>query len=285
MQITDDELQLFNHTIKKYSTYDFADYSEKSLKRRITKILLDNKLDLTSLIAKLKENRSFIEKVVKDITVNTSELFRDPEIWHDLRFRILPKFKNRNLINIWHAGCSFGQEVYSMLILLKELDLFDKAKVYASDLNEDVLEKAKKGTYKYRFNIGYLDNFDKAIKENPYNYEEYRDVPYSKYFDINKSKDTIVMKDFLREKPQFKKQDLTKNENTFFVKFDIILCRNVIIYFNYKLQNALFNFFYENLYEQGYLVLGKQETLRGSLSGNFEKIAHIYMKKRSHLYQ
>ena len=80
---------------------------------------------------------------------------------------------------------STGQEVYSMMILLNELGLLDKAKIFASDLNTDALDTAKKGNYKYRFNIGYLDNFDKVIKENPYNYEEYNDVPYSKYFKID----------------------------------------------------------------------------------------------------
>ena len=85
-----------------------------------------------------------------------------------------------------------------MMIVLNEIGLLDKTKIYATDINTDVIEQAQKGEYKYRFNIGYLDNFDKVIKENPYNYEEYYDVPYEKYFSINKATDTIQMHDFLR---------------------------------------------------------------------------------------
>lgn len=199
MVLTDQDVNFFINTIKNVSNYDFSEYSEKSLKRRLQKILIDNNMDLLTLINKLKTNKDFLEKTVKDITVNTTELFRDPQIWQTLRYRILPKFSENKNINIWHAGCSTGQEVYSMMILLNELDLLDKAKIFASDLNIDALEAAKKGNYKYRFNIGYLDNFDKVIKENPFNYDEYNDVPYNKYFKIDKVTDTITMNEFLKK--------------------------------------------------------------------------------------
>lgn len=279
MIINDEDTQLFNQIIKKHSDYDFTNYSDKSLKRRIAKLLGDYHLDMDGLVKRIQKDPNFIEEIVREITVNTSELFRDPEIWHDLRFRILPKYQNQDSINIWHAGCSQGQEVYSMLILLHELGLFDKARVYASDINTKALEKARSGQYKYRFNIGYLDNFDKAIKENPFNYEEYNDIPYSKYFQINEKDDLIIMNDFLRTKPKFKTQDLVQDKNLFHVKFDIILCRNVVIYFNYTLQNHLFRYFYKHLTEGGHLMLGKQETLRGELAPYFEKFTHAYIKK------
>ena len=205
MGLSDQEVQYFISTIKNYSEYDFSGYSEKSLKRRIQKVLNDYRMDIPTMLTKFKNNRELIYEVVKSITVNTTELFRDPKIWQDLRFRILPKLSDNKNINIWHAGCSTGQEVYSMLILLNELGLFDKAKIIATDLNEDALKMAKNGIYKYRFNINYLDNFDKVIKENPFNYEEYNDVPYDKYFKINKSEDKLIMNEFLKEKPIFRK--------------------------------------------------------------------------------
>src|SRR6056297_1667392 len=193
MTLSDQEVHFFVNALKNTSKYDFSEYSEKSLKRRVQKILLDNNMDVMALVNKIKTNPSFLEKMVRDITVNTTELFRDPQIWQALRYRILPKFKNNKNINIWHAGCSTGQEVYSMMILLNEMGLLDKAKIFATDLNEEALDVAKKGNYKYRFNIGYLDNFDKVIKENPYNYEEYNDVPYEKYFKIDKVSDSLKM--------------------------------------------------------------------------------------------
>lgn len=166
-----------------------------------------------------------------------------------------------------------------MMILLNELGILEKANIYGTDINTDVLEASRKGTYKYRFNIGYLDNFDKVIKENPYNYEKFYDVPYSKYFEIDKIKDLYIMNKFLTEKPVFKKHDLVKDNNIFHKKFDIIMCRNVIIYFNYNLQNRVFNLFHENLYPNGCLVLGMHETILGPYASSFEKKDMVYFKK------
>ncbi|MBN2275207.1 MAG: hypothetical protein JXR41_01020 [Bacteroidales bacterium] len=278
MTVTDQDFQVFVFALKSTSRYDFSQYSEKSLKRRLFKVLTDHKMSMNTLISRIKADYAFVEQVVKEITVNTTELFRDPQVWQALRFSILPRFKNNTVINIWHSGCSTGQEVYSMLILLHELDLFDKAKVYATDINTDVIEAAKTGEYKYRFNIAYLDNFDKVIKENPYNYEEYNDVPYNKYFDIDKTNDIIKMKSFLREKPVFKKHDLVLDNNTLYVKFDLILCRNVIIYFNYDLQNRVFELYHQNLYENGCMVLGLHETILGLNAAKFTKKGHAYYK-------
>jgi chemotaxis protein methyltransferase CheR len=279
MVISDQDLQYFVTTLKNSSKYDFSEYSDKSLKRRLQKVLTDFNLDITGLIAAIKNKPEFTEKIVREITVNTTELFRDPQVWHTLRSRILPRFKNNKNINIWHAGCSTGQEVYSMMILLNEMEMLDKAKIFASDLNTDVLEAAKKGEYKYRFNIGYLDNFDKVIKQNPLNYEEFNDVPYEKYFDIDKPRDTITMKKQLTEKPIFRKHDLVKDGNLFFAKFDLILCRNVIIYFNYSLQNKVFELFHKNLYNKGILLLGMHETILGPWANKFEKMGQAYIKK------
>ncbi|NJK94433.1 MAG: hypothetical protein HC905_05410 [Bacteroidales bacterium] len=142
----------------------------------------------------------------------------------------------------------------------------------------------KKAFYKYRFNINYLDNFDKAIKENPYNYEELHNTPYEKYFTIDKSKDTIKMNQFLLDKPVFKKHDLVKDGNIFFVKFDLILCRNVIIYFNYELQNKVFDLFHNNLYPNGYLLLGMHESILGPHSSRFDRVGQFYQKKESFSY-
>jgi chemotaxis protein methyltransferase CheR len=281
MTITSLDLQQFVNAIRNYSSYDLSEYSDKSLNRRLVKVLTDYKLELPALLSQMRTNPRMIEDVVKDITVNTTELFRDPHIWQHLKYVMLPKLKNQQSINIWHAGCSTGQEVYSLMIMLNELGMLDKAKIYASDLNTDVLQIAKNGQYKYRFNIAYLDNFDKALKENPFNYEEYFDVPYSKYFDIDKEKDLIKMHPFLTEKPVFKKHDLVKDGNIFFTKFDLIVCRNVIIYFNYELQNKVFELFNNSLFPNSYLWLGMHESIMGPHSTKFEKNAHFYMKREA----
>jgi chemotaxis protein methyltransferase CheR len=278
MTVTDQDYQLFIYSLKTSSRYDFSQYSEKSLKRRILKVLTDHEMTINSLISRIKSDPEFVEIIVKEITVNTTELFRDPQVWQYIRFNILPFYRNNSVINIWHAGCSTGQEVYSMLILLNELDLFDKTKIYATDINADVLDAAKHGEYRYRFNLSYLDNFDKVVKENPYNYEEYNDVPYKKYFSLDKASDTIKMNDFLREKPVFKKHDLVTENNTLYVKFDLILCRNVIIYFNYNLQCRVFDIYHQNLYDNGCLILGIHESILGTHATRFLKKGHAYFK-------
>lgn len=280
MNITDLDLAQFNLVVKGTSSYDFSEYSEKSIKRRLAKLLVDNKTDIPGLLSEIRKSKDFLEKVVRDITVNTTELFRDPQIWHMLRYRILPRYAGNTNINIWHAGCSTGQEVYSMMILLSEMGLLEKSRILATDINSEVLNQAAKGTYKYRFNIGYLDNFDKVIRENPYNYEEYFDVSYEKYMEIDKVKDILKMKPFLLEKPVFKKHDLVKDNNIFHGKFDIILCRNVIIYFNYELQNRVFSLFRESLFDTGCLVLGMHETILGNHALNFEKKDMAYYRIR-----
>lgn len=277
--ITEEEVNKFLDAIKAVSTYDFSDYSERSFRRRIDKILSDTRMSMPELITKIGRDKDFLERIVKDITVNTTELFRDPDLWITLKYRILPKFRKNKSIFIWHAGCSSGQEIYSMLILLSELDLLDKAKVFATDINTDMLEKAKEGEYRYRFNLQYLDNFDKVIKENPYNYEDVKDVAYEKYFDIDKTQDIIKMKKFLRDKTVFRKHDLVNDKNIFYSKFDIIFCRNVIIYFNNNLQNKVLELFSNNLYRDGYLILGAHESILGPVSNSFERTKGVYKKK------
>ncbi len=279
MPVTSEEITMLINSLKSSSNYDFTDYSIKSFHRRIEKILMDYKLDLNDLINKTRTDSVFLEQIVKDITVNTTELFRDPKVWQTLRYRILNKLGEKNRINIWHAGCSTGQEVYSMMILLNELGIQDKVNLYATDINTDVLDVARKGEYVYRFNIDYLDNFNKVIRQNPYNFDEFYDVPYSKYFEIDKVKDILAIKPFLLKKAVFKKQDLVKDANVFNVKFDIIMCRNVLIYFNNDLQNRIFEMFYDSLAPKGYLVLGIHESILGPKASKYIKKGLVYMKK------
>jgi len=279
MKITEKNLIYFFNTIKQVSSYDFTEYSEKSLRRRLERILAENNIDFEKLILKIKQDSTFLEQMVKDITVNTTELFRDPEVWQEIRYKILTKLKSKSEINIWHAGCSTGQEVYSLAIMLNELGVLDKCNIYASDLNLDVLKVAKKGEYRYRFNLSYLSNFDKVIKENKYNYAEKTNVDYNKYFSIDPHKDKITIHEFLRKKPIFSKKDLTQLNNFPSEKFDLILCRNVLIYFNLNLQNKVIDSFYKTLKTDGFLILGKHESLLGYPEDKFNKKGKFYQKK------
>jgi chemotaxis protein methyltransferase CheR len=279
MEIPDEEITLFSNAIKENSQYDFSDYTIKSFRRRLEKVLTDNNTNMTGIIAKIKNNPAFLEKTVKDITVNTTEMFRDPKVWHALRYSVFNKLKEKEKLNIWHAGVSSGQELYSMLILLFELGLFERTTIVGTDLNTDVLEDAKKGVYKYRFNLEYLDNFNKVMRENPYNIEEKFDVPYSRYLDIDKTNDTISIKKFLLNKPVYMKHDLVQDGNIFDTPFDLIICRNVLIYFNNNLQNKVFDLFYNALSPGGFLIIGLHESILGPMAGKFNKKGLLYERK------
>ncbi len=278
--IHDEQIQIFVKALKDVSEYDFSEYSPKSLKRRVNKILEDYDITFEQLIIKIRmADPEFIDQLVADLMVYTTEFFRDPVVWQAIKYRILPKFQNYETIDIWHAGCSTGQEVYSMLILLNELGMLDKARVYASDISPKALEKAKEGVYHYRFNIEQLKNFDEVIRRNPYNFEEYNDVPYSKYFDIDPVEDKLAVKRFLVEKVTYKRQDIVKLHNIFYKKFDIIFCRNVLIYFNKNLQAKVINFLHENLRYPGYLILGYHETILGPEALKFYKKGYYFAKR------
>ena len=281
-EIKDEEIIAFLEVFRDRSNYDFTNYSLKSLKRRISKILSDSKLSISQLEDTIFSNPQFMEKVVMSITVNTTELFRDPSIWINLRDEILPKFSGRKSMRIWHAGCSTGQEVYSMMILLDQLNLLSKSEIFASDINSDVLDLAKAGQYKYRFNHAYIDNLDAVVLPEKNPTEEKKQRLHENYFIIDKARDLIQMKKFLTDKPVFKKIDLVKDENLFAIKFDLIICRNVIIYFNSDLQNKVFNLFYKNLNSDGCLVLGVHESILGPYSSQFVKKNQVYFKNPIH---
>jgi len=266
------DIQLFIDAVKRKSDYDFNEYSIKSFTRRIQKIIADNKTDIHGLIKKVSENNDFLEQTVKHITVNTTEIFRDPELWIKIRKEIIPLLKDEQRINIWHAGSSTGQEVYTMLILLKQQGLFEKARVYASDLNTDVLEVAETGKYKYREIDEYINNFNET-------YDSSNEYDINDYFKISRGRNLIKVRSNLLNKVQYKKHDLTALTNPFAVKYNLIFCRNVLIYFNHNLQNKIFKLFYDSLFTGGALIVGKHEGILGDIANKFEKKGTIYIKK------
>ncbi len=257
--------------LKDSSPYDFSEYSDNSIFRRLHKVMRDYHISLNELVKKTKTDRDFVEEIVEAITVNTTELFRDPSVWMFILEKLLPPLANKPNINIWHAGCSSGQEVYSNLILLDHLGLLEHSNIYATDISQKVLDQAKKGVYKYRFNLNYIENFNQVL--NLKNKED-----FSKYFDINESEDKIVVKDFLRKIPKFIKHDLVQEKMPFYNKFDIIFCRNVLIYFNTGLQSRIIQRFYDNLFPGGSLVLGTHEAITGFFKTKFIKTGLIYSK-------
>ncbi len=280
MEVVGKDIRSFQETVRNHSSYDFSQYSHTSLKRRLIRILLECEMSMEELTARMSSDAGFLESVIRKVTVHTTELFRDPDVWKKMMNQLLPLYAGQEVIRIWHPGCSTGQEVFSMLIVLDHLNLLDRSEVYGSDINQEVIDKAETGTYKYRFNQVYLENFDKVILNG--SGEDYGNQKkhWRKYFQIEEAHDRIRMREFLREKPVYKKMDLVKDDNLFLVNFDLIVCRNVIIYFNSDLQNRVFELFFNNLNDRGSLLLGVHESIMGPYAKRFVKRGPFYFKEQ-----
>lgn len=280
MEVVERDIRNFQETIRNHSDYDFTDYSLTSLRRRLTKILMEFDMEMDELAMGLRSDNNFLEKIVRKLTVHTTELFRDPDIWKKIRTDLLPAFREKSSIHIWHPGCSTGQEIFSMLMLLDDMELLEKSNIYGSDINPDVIEVARKGRYKYHFNQSYLENFDRVLLNGSGNSSWSQRKHWKKYFSIDETRDFIQMNEYLRSKPHYRKIDLVKDPNLFRVKFDMIVCRNVIIYFNNELQNKVFDLFLENLNPSGILLLGVHESILGPYSKRFLKSDPFYHKQQ-----
>lgn len=243
------ELRKLTEVIKEKYDYDFTNYAMSSFRRRILRIIELYKFNsVDSLLKRLTEEPKFFHEFISELTVNVTEMFRDPPFWRELRDHIIPNILlNHERINIWHAGCSSGEEVFSMAILLKEMNMLDKARIIATDLDKAILDKAKLGNYP----IKYMDLNEK-------NYIRFQGQhSLSDYFKENNGR--AIMDKSLVQNVSFREHDLVKGP--VFSKFDIVLCRNVMIYFNQSLQNLVLKKLHESLFRYSYLLIGSKESL------------------------
>lgn len=262
--------------LKDNTPYDFSNYSDNSIKRRLQKVISDNGLTIDDLLQKTQNDHEFVEQLVEDITVNTTELFRDPELWPPFYEKLLPTLRGKKTFNIWHAGCSSGMEVYSNMIILNELGLLDNAKIFATDISGKMVRQCKSGSYRHEFNKGQLKAFEDVIKNSSIG--GLTNIDFSKYFDFDKDNDKIIAKDFLRQKIDVRQHDLVQEKSPFYNKFDVIFCRNVLIYFNATLQSKIYQMFHSQLFPNGALILGNHESMTGFFKTKFKKNGPIYLK-------
>jgi chemotaxis protein methyltransferase CheR len=241
-------LRRLTEYVKDKFGFDFSEYAISSFRRRVSRIMQLGKFDsVDKIIKKLDAEPKYFEEFLCEITVNTTEYFRDPTFWKALREKVIPEIKNFDVIRIWHAGCSTGEEVYSMAILLKEMGIYNKAKVFATDVNPLVLQTAKNGKYRATNLNLYRENFLKAGNVEP----------FEKY--AKQDGNFIQLDKTLVDNVTFKEHDLVKGEA--FSKFDLILCRNVMIYFNQNLQERVFKLFQESMFKKAFLGIGSKESL------------------------
>jgi chemotaxis protein methyltransferase CheR len=246
--LEDIEIQLLLEGIYRYYGFDFRNYAMASLKRRIWNVVRSEQLQsISGLQERLLHQPECMERFLLGLTVNVTAMFRDPEFYLAFRAKALPLLKTYPFIRIWHAGCSTGEEVYSMAILLHEEGLYSRCRIYATDMNEQVLRQAKAGVFPLEVMQKYTQLYLKAGGSR--SFSEYYTVAY----------DSVIFRSFLKEKIVFSVHNLVTDAS--FNEFNVILCRNVLIYFNQQLQNQVHKLLYESLSSFGILGLGRGETL------------------------
>jgi chemotaxis protein methyltransferase CheR len=242
------DLKRIAELIYQKHSYDFRNYAMSSFKRRVLRIIELKKLTVETLIKKLTDSPAFIHEFLDELTVNVTEMFRDPSFWRVMREEIIPAILlNHKQFKIWHAGCSSGEEVLSMAILLKEMGIWQDVQLFATDLDTNILERAKAATYPI-----------KNMELNEKNYIRFQGTSSLKNYYKEENGMAVFHKDLLAN-VTFRKHDLVLGE--VFNKFDLVLCRNVMIYFNQTLQNEVLKKFHEGLFKYGYLAIGSKESL------------------------
>jgi len=249
--LQEEELEnLLNELYQRYG-YDFSEYSRASLHRRVGRLFtLDKFSGFAFFRQRLLDDPDYFKRFVEEITVNVTEMLRDPSFYRTLRSTILPILATYPFIRIWHAGCSTGEEVYSMAILLKEAGLLHKSLLYGTDINPLVIEKANKGIFPISQMQKYSENYIQS--------GGVRD--FSSYYTANYQ--LAKFDAALMEKMIFSTHNLVSDFS--FNEFQLILCRNVLIYFERELQSKVFTLFDHSLENFGYLALGSRESLRFS---------------------
>ncbi len=248
-QLEELEIRLLLEGVFQHYGYDFRNYAMSSLKRRIMKAVADESLgSISALQEKVLHDVTCMERLLLTLAVNVSSMFRDPLFYSVFRTRVVPYLRTYPFIRIWLAGCSTGEEVYSVAMLLQEEGLYDRCRIYATDMNDVVLTKAKEGIFPLACMQQYTTNYHQAGGKR--SFSEYYTAKY----------DNAIFQPSLRRNIIFAAHNLATDSS--FNEFQVIFCRNVMIYFNKILQERAHNLFYESLNMFGILGLGSKESIR-----------------------
>ncbi|NRB39848.1 MAG: protein-glutamate O-methyltransferase CheR [Pseudomonadales bacterium] len=250
-EIENFEIDCFLQAIHLRFGYDFSDYAKASLKRRIQYRLQQDGLNhISELIPRVLHDEAFFKRFLNDMSITVTEMFRTPLMFKSLRENIVDKLKTYPRINIWHVGCATGEEVYSMAILLHEEGLLEKTRIYATDYNRHSLELAQKGI----FALQRMKNYNQAyqLAGGSSSFTDYYSAKY----------DGAKMKSFLKKRITFAHHNLISDQG--FAQMHLIMCRNVLIYFNQQLQNRVLTMLGQSLLQRGFLIIGDKESLEFS---------------------
>src|SRR6476469_1433923 len=264
------EIELLLEAIFRHYGVDFRSYAFSSIRRRIWKRINAEELpNVTALQERVLHDPQVMERLLLDLSINVTSMFRDPGFYRAFREKVVPLLRTYPFIRVWHAGCSTGEEVYSMAILLEEEGLLGKSRLYATDINEVVLQQARAGIFPLERMQEYTENYIKAGGKRAFS--EYYVAKY----------DGALFNPSLTEHVVFSQHNLVTDRS--FSEFNVILCRNVLIYFDRSLQAKVHRLFYDSLVNFGILGLGGKESLKFSQYEDcYEQISSekIYRKVR-----
>lgn len=258
--VLDDEMAIILRDVLEIYGYDFTDYAKASFKRRLNRLYsLDRFPSFAEFRFRIKNDREYFDRFIEQITVNVTDMFRDPDFYLSLRKEVLPVLSTYPFIRIWHAGCSTGEEVYSMAILLKEANLLHKSILYATDINPKVVTQAASGIFSMSHMQQYSDNYrlSGGIQD------------FSKYYTAGNNK--AIFDQSFKKHMVFSTHNLAAESS--FNEFQLIICRNVLIYFERDLQAKVFGLFDESLEHLGFMALGSKESLRlSNVNAKFKQL-------------
>jgi len=245
------EIELLLEGIYQQYGFDFRSYAYASIRRRLWKrIEAEGLSTISGLQDQVLHNPSMMEKLLLDLSINVTSMFRDPSFYRVFREQVVPTLRTYPFIRIWHAGCATGEEVYSMAILLEEEGLYERSRIYATDINEVVLQKAKSGIFPLDRMQEYTENYIATGGKRAFS--DYYTARYGgALFSPGLTKNVV-----------FSQHNLVTDRS--FSEFNVILCRNVLIYFDKTLQSRVLTLFYDSLAMFGVLALGSKESLRFS---------------------
>jgi chemotaxis protein methyltransferase CheR len=245
------EIELLLEGVFRTYGFDFRSYAYASIRRRLWKrVTAEGLLTLSELQSRVLHDKDAMERLLLDLSVNVTSMFRDPNFYRTFREVVIPLLRTYPFVRIWHAGCSTGEEVYSTAIMLEEAGLYDRTRIYATDINDMVLQNARRGIFPIDRMQEYTENYIRAGGTR--SFSEYYTAMY----------DGALFDQKLARNVVFAQHNLVTDRS--FSEFHVIFCRNVLIYFDKDLQNHVHSLFYDSLVRLGVLCLGSKETLKFS---------------------
>ena len=264
------EVDLLLEAVYRRYSYDFRGYARASLRRRLWRRAHDERVrTLSGLQERVLHDPIVMERLLRDLSINVTEMFRDPAFFRALREKVVPILRTYPYVRVWNAGCSTGEETFSLAIVLEEAGLLDRTRIYATDMNDDVLLRAQAGRFPLDKMKRYTENYQRAGGTGD----------FSRFYSVQG--DQAVFSKSLMEGAVFAQHNLAQDSS--FNEFQLVVCRNVLIYFGRPLQERVHDLFLESLARFGVLALGHKESVVASHEDRYEILdatEKLYRRKR-----